>query len=575
MSNIADFNPLRAWDGNGVPVSGAQAWFYDSGTDQRRPIYADTGAEVEHPQPLIADAAGVFPAVFVEGGAPVRVEVRDADGVMLPGYPIDPARVASIDGGTAAGIAFEPTDDIPAMNVQQAIEMARASAIQPVIDLGLGVTGNGPLLENLNATGTPSGIYRVTSASIGTWPSGVTAGDGIVFVERHSSLKATQKLKMISGGVYVRRLNTTWSGWAQLLDASTHAQATWNAGTDSSARAISPAILKSWRDTWSAAWGHAQSIWNTGTDTGLRAISPKILTDWLKAKIGTPGSTGLSLLAATSASAARSVLALGALATKSTVSNTDWSGTDLSIANGGTGASTAAAARSNLELGAVARDDVVPVARGGTGSTTQSGARTGLGFTTLGSSLVTAASAAAARTLLALGGLATKDAVNNADWSGTDLSVANGGTGASTASGARANLELDAGATMAAASQAQAQAGTDNSTIMTPLRVEQHMQAHSIGWGQQWYDMTSTWGSAYVAYQNTYGRPIEVRVFGKQQGGGGLVSVSHNGSTWEEFRTNADGDDDDVLMTFTLPAGHYWRRNLGVDAGTLQVMALR
>lgn len=71
-------------------------------------------------------------------------------------------------------------------------------------------------------------------------------------------------------------------------------------------------------------------------------------------------------------------------------------------------------------------------------------------ITALARSLLDDASASAMRTTLELasgatttvGSLATQNTVNNNDWSGTDLAVGNGGTGASNASGARLNLGI-------------------------------------------------------------------------------------------------------------------------------------
>lgn len=53
----------------------------------------------------------------------------------------------------------------------------------------------------------------------------------------------------------------------------------------------------------------------------------------------------------------------------------------LKVANGGTGATTAAAARTELGLGTVATEDTVPVSKGGTGATTATNARFNLGIT--------------------------------------------------------------------------------------------------------------------------------------------------------------------------------------------------
>ena len=126
-----------------------------------------------------------------------------------------------------------------------------------------------------------------------------------------------------------------------------------------------------------------------------------------------------------------------------TVSNSDWSGTDLAVANGGTGASDAAGARTSLGL--VISTDVQ--AYDAQLSDVAGLAVSDGNFIVGDGSNFVAESGATARASLGLGSISTQAADSVAITGGsvtgiTDITVTDGGTGASDAAGARTNLGL-------------------------------------------------------------------------------------------------------------------------------------
>jgi hypothetical protein len=178
------------------------------------------------------------------------------------------------------------------------------------------------------------------------------------------------------------------------------------------------------------------------------------------ASLATFTTFGRSLVDDADAATARTTLGLGSIATQASSSVTITGGsitgiTDIAVADGGTGSSTASGARTNLGV-AIGSDvqawnaklDTVAALTWAADKMpyyTSSSAMATTDLTSFGRSLIDDANASAARTTLGLGSLATATTISNDDWSGTDLSIANGGTGASTASAARTALGVAIG----------------------------------------------------------------------------------------------------------------------------------
>lgn len=217
MSDLLDFSPPGQVT---FSLAGARARFYNAGTTTPRTVYADQGETVPHPSPLLADSNGRFPQAFVSG-TPVKVVVTQADD--STGYTLDPCEKVSATGAGASQISFSPTIAIPATNVQAAIEIAASTAAAGFDVFGLGITGNAPLLSNIDATTIATGQYRFDNTTTGTYPTGVAASDtGAIGFVRESSGSAWEWLYHdTTDRLFVRRMSgSVWGAWRENITAN-------------------------------------------------------------------------------------------------------------------------------------------------------------------------------------------------------------------------------------------------------------------------------------------------------------------------------------------------------------------
>lgn len=110
------FTPV---DGNGHVYAGAQLFFYQTGTTTLQTVYADSGATTPLSNPVVADANGLFPAIYLSNVLAYKTVLLSAAGATL--RTTDP-----INAGTGASTTFTPQGRLtlasgtPVMNASQA-----------------------------------------------------------------------------------------------------------------------------------------------------------------------------------------------------------------------------------------------------------------------------------------------------------------------------------------------------------------------------------------------------------------------------------------------------------------------
>ena len=80
---------------DGRPLAGAKIYTYETGTATPKPVWTDAARTVAHANPVVADAAGRWPAMFMSGGD-YRTVLEDAAGTVI-------ATDDPVEGDDAAG----------------------------------------------------------------------------------------------------------------------------------------------------------------------------------------------------------------------------------------------------------------------------------------------------------------------------------------------------------------------------------------------------------------------------------------------------------------------------------------
>lgn len=92
MASSSRFHlPVAQWlDGNGAPLAGAKLYFYATGTTTPQATYSNSGLSAANANPVVADADGVFGAIYLSVGVDYKVVLKKSDDTTV--WTADPVR---------------------------------------------------------------------------------------------------------------------------------------------------------------------------------------------------------------------------------------------------------------------------------------------------------------------------------------------------------------------------------------------------------------------------------------------------------------------------------------------------
>lgn len=165
MANLFSEPVFQQLDASGDVRPGSKLFFFESLTTTPRQTFTDPDLTIPHSQPVIADGAGVFPSIYLDG-TNYRVVYTDSDEVQIAVY--DPI----------AGTLISNTPSL----FTRIVEKFTATDGQTVIDLANTYNvGQNELQVTINGVFqvTPENYVETDSDTI-TFTEGLDAGDFVL-----------------------------------------------------------------------------------------------------------------------------------------------------------------------------------------------------------------------------------------------------------------------------------------------------------------------------------------------------------------------------------------------------------
>jgi len=143
--------PYAEWmDGDGAPLAGGKLYFYATGTSTPQATYSDSTLTTPNANPVVANADGWWPAIFLQG-LTYKVVLKDANDVQI--WSADPVYGAGGGGGPVSTSIRIVTVSGNVTANDGTVEVNSALATTQTLPAAATVTGSQFTVKNIN-TGT-------------------------------------------------------------------------------------------------------------------------------------------------------------------------------------------------------------------------------------------------------------------------------------------------------------------------------------------------------------------------------------------------------------------------------------